>query len=85
MDITISWTIIKAGQHTENCHLIQCPYIHSVYAMGRGKTGLSLLFHLDPVFLSAAVYTLYKVTSGMEIFYSVNNFQKSQSQYSTGI
>lgn len=53
--------------------------------MGGGKTGLSLLFHLDPVFLFAAVYTLYKVSSGMEIFYSVNNFQKSQSQYSTGI
>lgn len=50
LDITISWTIIKAWQHSESFHWIRSPYVHPVYAMGGGKTRLSLLFHLDQFF-----------------------------------
>lgn len=50
MDITISWTIIKAGQHTESFHWVQYPYFHPVCAMSGGKTGSNSLFHLDQFF-----------------------------------
>lgn len=50
MDITIKWTIIKAGQHSEKLSWIQFPHINPVYAMGGGKPGPSLLFYIDQFF-----------------------------------
>lgn len=52
--------------------------------MGGGKSGHTLLFYFWYDFL-LYLSRHYKVTSGMEIFYLVNNFQTSQSQHSTEI
>lgn len=84
MDITISWIIIKAGQHTESCHCIHCPYSNPVYEMGGGKTRPSLLFHLDPFFFLQLSTHCMKLPVAWKYFFQ-NNSQKGKSQYSTGI